>query len=48
MDSGGYVYAGKLERLSTYKSLNQQEFAEILGHLPDLACRTSSGKLLET
>jgi len=48
MDSGGYVYAGKLERLSTYKSLNQQEFAKILPHLPDLVCRTGNGKLLET
>jgi len=48
MDSGGYVNAEKLKRLSKYKSLNQQEFAKILHQVPDLVCRTRNGRLLET
>src|SRR6266852_7036061 len=39
MDSGGYINAQKLKRLSTYKSLNQQEFATFLHPVPDLVAR---------
>jgi len=48
MDSAGYVNAEKLKRLLKYKWLNQQEFAKILHHVPDLVCRARNGRLLET
>ncbi len=48
MESVRCVNAGKLKCLSSYKPLNQQEFAKILHCVPDLVCRTRNGKLLET
>ena len=48
MESGRYVNAGKLECLSSLKSLNQRKFAKILHLALDLVCRTRNDKLLET
>jgi hypothetical protein len=48
MEPGGYVNAGKLKRLSSYKQLNLQELAKALQREPDLVSRLRNGKLPES